>query len=67
MSTLKKLTWRESRFLVTLLLIHCVTKRMLTVPFNTPGSLGAKLLTASIALRPYKNRHLGSLMHCCEA
>ena len=34
MSTLMKLTWRESRFLVTLLLTYCVTKRMLTVPFN---------------------------------
>ena len=34
---------------------------------NTPGSLGAKLLIASTALRSYRNRHLGTLMHCCEA
>ena len=34
---------------------------------NTPGSLGAKLLTASTALRAHRNRHLGFLMHCCEA
>ena len=30
-------------------------------------AFGAKLLTASIALRAHRNRHLGSLMHCCEA
>ena len=34
---------------------------------NTPGSLGAKLLIASTALRAYRNRHLGTPMHCCEA
>ena len=28
---------------------------------------GAKLLIASTALRAYRNRHLGTLMHCCEA
>ena len=34
---------------------------------DTPDSLGAKLLTASTALRAYRNRHLGTLMRCCEA
>ena len=34
---------------------------------RTPDSLGAKLLTASTALRAYRNRHLGTLMRCCEA
>ena len=34
---------------------------------NTPGFLGAKLLIASAALRAYRNRHLGTLMHCCAA
>ena len=34
---------------------------------NTPGRLGAKHLTFSTALRAYKNRHLGTLMHCCAA
>ena len=34
---------------------------------NTPGSLGAKLWIASTALRAYRKRHLGTLMHCCEA
>ena len=32
-----------------------------------PGSPGAKLLIASIALCAYRNRHQGTLMHCCEA
>ena len=35
--------------------------------FKTLDSLGAKLLTASTALRAYRNRHLDTLMHCCEA
>ena len=34
---------------------------------KTHGSLGVKLLTASTVLRAYRNRHLGALMHCCEA
>ena len=34
---------------------------------KAPGSPGAKLLAASTALRTYRNRHLGTLMHCCEA
>ena len=34
---------------------------------KTPDSLGAKLLIASTALRAYRNRHLGTLMRCCEA
>ena len=33
----------------------------------TPDSLGAKLSIASTALRAYRNRHLGTLMCCCEA
>ena len=34
---------------------------------KTPDSLGANLLTVSTALRAYRNRHLGTLMRCCEA
>ena len=34
---------------------------------KTPDSLGAKLLTASTASRAFRNRHLGTLMRCCEA
>ena len=34
---------------------------------RTLGSLGAKLLTASTALRAYRNGHFGTLMRCCEA
>ena len=34
---------------------------------KTPNSQGAKLLTASTALRAYRNRHLCTLMHSCEA
>ena len=34
---------------------------------KTPDSTGAKLLIASTALRPYRNRHLGTLTRCCEA
>ena len=34
---------------------------------KTPDSLGAKLLTASTASRARGNRHLGTLMRCCEA
>ena len=34
---------------------------------RTRSSLGAKLLTANTALRAYRNRHLGTLMHCGEA
>ena len=34
---------------------------------NTLGSPGAKLSIASTTLRAYRNRHLGTLMHCCEA
>ena len=37
------------------------------LPRKNPGSLGAKLLIASTALRAYRNRHQGTLMHCCEA
>ena len=34
---------------------------------KTPDSIGAKLLIASTALRAYRNRHLGTLMRCCES
>ena len=34
---------------------------------KTPDSTGAKLSIASPALRVYRNRHLVTLMHCCEA
>ena len=34
---------------------------------KAPDSLGAKLLTASTALRAYRKEHLGTLMRCCEA
>ena len=34
---------------------------------KSPDSTGAKLLIASTALRTYRNRHLGTLMRCCEA
>ena len=34
---------------------------------QTPDCVGAKLLITSTALRAYRNRHLGSLMRCCEA
>ena len=33
---------------------------------KTLSSQGAKLLTGPIALRACRNRHLGTLMHCCE-
>ena len=33
---------------------------------KTPDSIGAKLLIASTALRAHRNRHLGTLMRCCE-
>ena len=34
---------------------------------KTPDSIGAKLFIASTALRVHRNRHLGTLMRCCEA
>ena len=34
---------------------------------KTPDSIGAKLLIASSALHAYRNKHLGTLMRCCEA
>ena len=42
-----------------------MTKRELTR--QTPDCFGAKLLITSTALRAYRNRHLGTLMRCCEA
>ena len=34
---------------------------------KTLDSIGAKLFVACTALRAYRNRHLGTLMRCCEA
>ena len=34
---------------------------------QTPVCVGEKLLLTSTALRAYRNRHLGTLMRCCEA
>ena len=34
---------------------------------QTPDCIGAKLLITSTVLRAYRNRHLGTLMRCCEA
>ena len=42
-----------------------MTKRELSR--QTPDCIGAKLLITSTALRAYRNRHLGTLMRCCEA
>ena len=42
-----------------------ITKRELSK--QTPDCIGAKLLITSTALRAYRNRHLGTLMQCCEA
>ena len=42
-----------------------MTKRELSR--QTPDCIGAKLVITSTALRAYRNRHLGTLMRCCEA
>ena len=42
-----------------------ITKRELWK--QTPDCIGAKLLITSTALRAHRNRHLGTLMRCCEA
>ena len=42
-----------------------ITKRELSK--HTPDCIGAKLLITSTALRAHRNRHLGTLMRCCEA
>ena len=42
-----------------------ITKRELSK--QTPDCIGAKLLITSTALRACRNRHLGTLMRCCEA
>ena len=34
---------------------------------QTPACIGEKLLLTSTELRAYRNRHLGTLMRCCEA
>ena len=50
------------------IILEKVRKRTVhELPRKTPSTPGAKLLTASTALRAYRNRHLGTLMHCCEA
>ena len=42
-----------------------MTKRELSR--QTPDCIGAKLFITSTALRAFRNRHLGTLMRCCEA
>ena len=42
-----------------------ITKRELLK--QTPDCIGAKLKITSTALRAYRNRHLGTLMLCCES
>ena len=42
-----------------------ITKRELSK--HTPDCIGAKLLITTTALRAYRNRHLGTIMRCCEA
>ena len=37
------------------------------LPRKTPDCIGAKHLISSTALRLYRNRHLATLMRCCEA
>ena len=49
---------------------NSVTKAGLSRPEPNsvaPDSIGAKLLIASTAVCAYRNRHLGTLMRCCEA
>ena len=41
-----------------------ITKRELLK--QTLACIGEKLLVTSTALRAYRNRHLGTLMRCCE-
>ena len=43
------------------------SRRFVNSHGKTPDSIGAKLFIASTALRAYRNRHLGTLMRCCEA
>ena len=43
------------------------SRRSVSSHGKTPDSIGAKLLLATTALRAYRNRHLGTLMRCCEA
>ena len=42
-----------------------ITKRELSR--QTPDCIGPMFLITSTALRAYRNRHLGTLMRCCEA
>ena len=45
--------------------VRKITKRALLK--QAPTCIGEKLLLTSTALRAYRNRHLGTLMRCCEA
>ena len=53
-----------AEFKVLLHKANKMTKRELSR--QTPDCIGAKLLIASTALRAYRNRHLGTLMRCCQ-
>ena len=55
--------WVNSKFFYTK--AQKMTQRDLSR--QTPDCIGAKLLITSTALRAYRNRHLGTLMRCCEA
>ena len=52
-------------FKVLLHKARTTTKRELSR--QTPDCIEAKLSITSTALRAYRNRHLGTLMRCCEA
>ena len=64
---------------VSLLTRFCALSEFKILPYNakkmtkrelsrqTPDCIGAKLLITFTALRAYRNRHLGTLMRCCEA
>ena len=54
-----------AEFIVLLHKAKKMTKRELSR--KRPDSIGAKLFITSTALRAYRNRHLGTLMRCCEA
>ena len=50
--------------------LRCITwntRGLVELSRQTPDCIGAKLLLTSTALRAYRNRHLGTLMRCCEA
>ena len=54
-----------AEFKVLLHKVEKMTRRELSR--QTPHCIGAKLLITSTLLRAYRNRHLGTLMRCCEA